>query len=193
MRDYGKVAPSFWIGATGKALRGDANAQLLALYLMTSPHSNMIGVFHCPVLYMAHETGITLEGASEALRRLVEVGFCTYEGESETVFVHRMAAYQVGESLSPKDNQVKGIQKDFEKMAPELIKQAFYAIYSVAFHLPDLQNTQGQAQAPCKPGTGTGTGTGYCRAFCEVATRHGTAERLGASWRLENMGRGCTA
>ena len=151
MRDYGKVAPSFWIGATGKALRGDANAQLLALYLMTSPHSNMIGVFHCPVLYMAHETGITFEGASEALRRLVEVGFCTYEGESETVFVHRMAAYQVGESLSPKDNQVKGIQKDFEKMAPELIKQAFYAIYSVAFHLPDLQNTQGQAQAPCKP------------------------------------------
>lgn len=97
MRDYGKVAPSFWIGATGKALRGDANAQLLALYLMTSPHSNMIGVFHCPVLYMAHETGITFEGASEALRRLVEVGFCTYEGESETVFVHRMAASRRGQ------------------------------------------------------------------------------------------------
>lgn len=151
MRDYGKVAPSFWIGATGKALRGDAGAQLLALYLMTSPHANMIGVFHCPVLYMAHETGLPFEGASKALQRLIEAGFCTYEGESETVFVHRMAAFQVGESLSPKDNQVRGIQKDYEKMAPESIKQAFYAIYSEAFHLPGTEKKTSPLQAPCKP------------------------------------------
>ena len=151
MRDYGKVSPQFWIGPTGKALRGDAHAQLLALYLMTSPHSNMVGVFHCPVLYMAHETGIPLEGASEALLRLIEAGFCTYEWDSETVFVHRMAAYQVGEALSPKDNQVKGIQKDYEKMAPALIKQAFYAIYSVAFHLPPSDENQRKTEAPCKP------------------------------------------
>lgn len=151
MRDYGKVSPQFWIGPTGKALRGNAHAQLLALYLMTSPHSNMVGVFHCPVLYMAHETGIPFEGASQALQRLIEAGFCTYEWDSETVFVHRMAAYQVGEALSPKDNQVKGIQKDYEKMAPALIKQAFYAIYSVAFHLPPSEDNQRKTEAPCKP------------------------------------------
>ena len=57
MRDYGIVSPRFWIGETGKKLRGNPNEQVLALYLMTSPHANMIGVFHCPILYMAHETG----------------------------------------------------------------------------------------------------------------------------------------
>ena len=67
MRDYGVVSPQFWIGATGKRLRGNPDAQLLALYLMTSPHATMIGVFHCPILYMAHETGMPFEGASNAL------------------------------------------------------------------------------------------------------------------------------
>lgn len=61
MRDYSKVNGQFWTGKTGKALRGDAQAQLVALYLVTSPHSNMIGVFHCPVLYIAHETGNATE------------------------------------------------------------------------------------------------------------------------------------
>lgn len=136
MRDYAKVLPSFWIGETGKALRGDADAQLLALYLMTSPHSTMLGVYHCPILYMAHETGLTIEGATKALGRLCEAQFCTFEGASETVFVHRMAAYQVADALKPSDNQVKGIAKEWEKMTPAVIKSAFFAIYSEAFHLP---------------------------------------------------------
>lgn len=151
MRDYSKVSPQFWIGKTGKSLRGNPAAQVLALYLMTSPHANMVGVFHCPILYMAHETGLTLEGASEALQSLIEADFCTYEADSEVVFVHRMAAHQVGESLNPKDNQVKGMQKYYENMAPPLIKQAFYAIYSVAFCLPDQPKTQAKTQAPSKP------------------------------------------
>ena len=33
MRDYGQVTPAFWIGETGKKLRGDVNAQVLAMYL----------------------------------------------------------------------------------------------------------------------------------------------------------------
>lgn len=62
MRDYGTVSPRFWRAGTGKRLRGDAHAQLLALYLMTSPHSNMIGVFYCTVRSMSDETGIPFEG-----------------------------------------------------------------------------------------------------------------------------------
>ena len=76
MRDYSVITPAFWIGETGKKLRGDVNAQLLAMYLMTGPHSTMTGVFHCPVLYMAHETGMSMEGTTKALERLLEVGLC---------------------------------------------------------------------------------------------------------------------
>lgn len=151
MRDYAKVTPAFWIGHTGKTFRGDVEAQLLALYLMTSPHSNMIGVYHCPILYMAHEIGIGLEGASKALERLIEAGFCTYEAGSELVFVHRMAAFQISESLKPGDNRVKGVIKDWQNIASSRMKRAFHAIYAAAFHLPELDDFEVETKAPCKP------------------------------------------
>ena len=151
MRDYGKVSPQFWIGRTGKALRGNPEAQVLALYLMTSPHANMIGVYHCPILYMAHETGMPPEGATKALQRLCEAGFCHYEAESETVFIYRMAAYQIDEQLKSSDNRVKGIVKDWQYIASDDIRQRFYAIYSEAFCLPKPEEKQSPFEAPCKP------------------------------------------
>lgn len=151
MRDYGIVTPKFWIGDTGKKLRGDASSQLLALYLMTSPHASMIGVYHCPVLYMAHETGLGMEGASKALARLIEVGFCVFDEASETVFVINMAGFQIAESLDPKDKRVLGIQREVNKMEPGHIRAAFLATYSVAFHLKDDAPKVSPSQAPSKP------------------------------------------
>ena len=103
MRDYAKVLPSFWIGPSGKKLRGDMEAQLLALYLMTSPHANMIGVYHCPILYMAHETGMPLEGATKALQRLCEAGFCHYGNDTPRCWRPqwncRLRRYEHGQNL----------------------------------------------------------------------------------------------
>lgn len=151
MRDYGKVAPSFWIGSTGKALRGDPQAQLVALYLMTGPHSSMTGVFYCPLIYIANETGIPLEGASKALRRLQSDGFCVYDDDAETVFVREMAKFQIGEDLKPTDNRVKGIVKDFLSMPKGLIRQAFYDRYRDDFRLPGDRPANGKTKAPSKP------------------------------------------
>lgn len=151
MRDYGVVSPKFWIGETGKALRGNPEAQIVALYLMTCPHANMIGVFHCPLVYIAHETGLSFEGASKALASLSEAQFCTYDDASETVFVHRMAAYQVGESLKAEDNRVKSVVKEWQNIAAHGLQQAFFAIYSAAFHLPDSSKKTSPSKAPKKP------------------------------------------
>jgi hypothetical protein len=137
LRDYGVVSPQFWIGDTGKSLRGDMPAQIVALYLMTSPHANMIGVFYCPLDTIAKETGMSLEGASEALQRLIEAQFCTFDAKSEEVFVHRMAAFQIGEQLEAKDNRCKGVARELERVMAHGLKAAFRALYSVAFHLPE--------------------------------------------------------
>ena len=151
MRDYSIVTPAFWIGKTGVQLRGDLPAQLLAVYLMTSPHSTMTGVFHCPVLYMAHETGIPFEGASKALRRLIEAGFCEYEEASETVFVVRMASFQIADKLKPGDNRIVGLKKEVSKMASSLLRSRFLAIYSVAFCLNSDGEKTSPFEAPLKP------------------------------------------
>ena len=77
MREYAKVAPAFWTGETGRHLRGDANAQRVAFYLMTCPSANMIGLYYLPLPVLAHEIGISLqgifEGPSKALRRGIRV------------------------------------------------------------------------------------------------------------------------
>ena len=150
-RDYGKVYPRFWQTGTGKALRGDPEAQVLALYLITSPHANMIGVYHCPVLYMAHETGLSLEGATKALTRLINYGFCTFDGDDDVVWVHEMAAHQVGTNLSPKDKQVIGLRKQVEQIAQSGIRAGFEARYREDFHLFFDRKEASPLQAPCKP------------------------------------------
>lgn len=164
MRDYSVITPAFWIGETGKKLRGDMPAQVLAIYLMTSPHSTMTGVFHCPILYMAHETGLGIEGATKALARLCEEGFCEYEDASETVFVYRMASFQIGASLKPGDNRIKGVEKDIEKMVSPSQKAKFLELYSEAYSLSPLE-------APTKPRTRTGTGT-------RTSNKHPSAAKL---------------
>lgn len=163
MRDYGKVSPRFWTGGTGKSLRGEMEAQVVALYLMTSPHANMIGVYHLPMLYLAHETGLSLEGASKGLQRCIDSGFCTYDADAETVFVTEMAAHQVGEELKPNDNRTKSIQKQYEGIAEQALKAAFLARYGSAFGLESAPKGKGLgrgSKAPTKPETETGAETG---------------------------------
>ena len=161
MRDYAKISGTFWTGKTGKALRGDMQAQIVALYLMSSPHSEMTGVFNCPILYIAHETGLSIEGASEGLASLIEAGFCTFDHETDTVFVHEMARYQIGDELKPTDNRIIGVQKIYAKMPESLIRRGFYAKYKELFFLPE-EGKKGVVdvsplQAPSKPETETET------------------------------------
>jgi len=157
VRDYSKVSAQFWTGKTGKALRGDMQAQIIAMYLMTSPHSNMIGVFTCPILYMAHETGSPMEGATKGLQTLCEGGFCTYDDDSETVWVHEMAKFQVDDELKPGDKRVAGIRKQYDAMPEGRIKDGFFEKYQGAFHLVNAKPLASPLQAPTKPGTGTET------------------------------------
>jgi hypothetical protein len=149
MRDYGVVSPNFWIKGTGKDLRGDPPAQVVALYLMTSPHSSMIGVFYLPKLYISEETGCSLQATSKALRRLISVGFCDYDDPTQTIFVVRMAAFQVAESLQPGDKRVIGLKKDVERILSPRLRQRFLEVYGRLFHLvPADWKPEGAYQAP---------------------------------------------
>lgn len=166
MRDFSKVNGRFWTGETGKALRGDPPAQVTATYLITSCHSTMLGVYYCPIAFISYETGIDFEGASKALRRLCEEGFCSYDGHSEVVWVHEMARFQIDECLKPTDNRVAGVRKQFAQMAEGPIKTGFHAKYKDLFHLGEYTPkpvftlpTASPLQAPPKPGAGAGSGS----------------------------------
>lgn len=136
MRDYGKVSPKFWTGATGKALRArGSEAVIVAVYLMTSPHSNMLGLFYQPRLYMAHETGLGIEGASKGLQACIEVGFCAYDEVTEMVWILEMASYQIADVLKESDKRCQGVQKEYDGLPENPFLGSFFDRYSGPFHM----------------------------------------------------------
>jgi hypothetical protein len=168
MRDYSKVSPLFWTGATCKALRKrGSEGVVVALYLMSAPGSNMLGLYYQPTLFMAHETGLGYEGALKGLQDCVEVGFCAYDETSEMVWVFEMASYQIASELKASDNRCAGIQKEYDALPNNPHLGGFYDRYVDHFHLTVKREFQeglddslpSPLLAPPKPRTGAGAGT----------------------------------
>jgi hypothetical protein len=152
MRDYSKVGPQFWIGKTGKALRKQGvESQLVALYLMSSPHANMLGLYYVPKTFIAHETGLGMEGASKGLQGCIDAGFCQYDEDSEVVWVIEMARFQIADQLSAGDKQCKGVQNEYESLPENPYLSAFYDMYAKAFHMSSKREITSPLQAPSKP------------------------------------------
>ena len=74
MREYGQVQSSFW-GHPDIVPLSD-HAKLLALYLLTGPHSNGLGCYRLPDGYAQTDLGWSPETLSKAFRDLTESGFC---------------------------------------------------------------------------------------------------------------------
>jgi hypothetical protein len=152
MRDYGKVSPKFWIGPTGKALRKEGlEAQLVALYLLTGPHANMLGLYYLPKAFMAHETGLGFEGASKGLQGCIEAGFCQYDDDSEMVWVMEMARYQIADTLTGKDLRIKGVQNEYDSLPENPYLGGFYVMYARAFCMSSNRGQGSLFQDPAKP------------------------------------------
>lgn len=148
MREYAKIAPTFWTGTTGREVRRRGfEGVTVALYLMSSPGSNMLGLYYQPILYMAHETGLGLEGASKGLQACIEAGFCRYDDKTETVWVVEMAGYQIAKQLKASDNRCAGIQREYDALPDNPFLSGFFDHYADRFH---LSNRRGR-EAPSKP------------------------------------------
>lgn len=151
MRDYGKVSPKFWIGATGKALRKNGlEAQLVGLYLMTNPHANMLGLYYLPQAFIAHETGLGLQGATKGLQGCLEAGFCAYDEDSEMVWVFEMASFQIAERLEAKDNRCKGVQNEYNAVPENPYLSGFYDKYGALFHMTERRGNDKVVARPLK-------------------------------------------
>lgn len=85
MRDYGKVHTSFWISDGMRQVSDDA--RLLALYLLTGQHTNMIGCFRLPDGYVSEDLGWPFERVSKGFDELSSNGFATRDSTSKWVLI----------------------------------------------------------------------------------------------------------
>ncbi|NTI41591.1 hypothetical protein [Rhizobium rhizogenes] len=134
MRKFASVPPRIW-QVDLKAVRGDLEAIAVHYHLTTSGHATMLGLYYVPVAYIAHEMGITQEGASKGLLTLIKADICAYDFERDLVWVCEMASDQVAPQLSPKDKRVKGIAEQLAMLPICPTTLGFYQRYRLPFHL----------------------------------------------------------
>lgn len=110
MRDYGKVQTAFWTSADIQALSDDA--KLLALYLLSSPHTNQIGCFRLPDGYAAEDLKWSTERVLKGFRELSQNGFAARDEASKWVVIHKFTRWNEIEN----PNQAKAAVKLFEQV-----------------------------------------------------------------------------
>jgi hypothetical protein len=166
MRDYSKLIFRFWNGETGKAIRRHGpQVQVVALYLVSSPSSNMIGLYYLPIPILCHEVGCSLQAAQHALHALAEVGFAFYDASTEHIWVPNMARFQIGEHLKPGDKQIVAVIKALNHVKNSPFVGDFLKRYQDIFHLEMTNLPEAPSEplrrpfdGPSKPGAGAGAG-----------------------------------
>jgi len=139
MRTYATIAPQFWTGKTGKIIREHgADAQRVALYLLSCPSASALGLYYLPIPTLCHEVGISKDGASMALRCLSDALFAHYDWSSEYIWVPEMARFQIAESLQPGDTRVKWITKELLQLSKTPFFNDFLEKYQESFKLKTL-------------------------------------------------------
>lgn len=136
MRDFCKFSPKFWMCAqTRRLVKEGPDTILVALYLQTNHHSHSLGIYFIPLIYIARDTGITLERVQEIINQLEQLEFCQYDAEHEYIWLLNYGLDQVGGPLKKVDNRVIQLQKYFEQLPSLSFLGAFYHQHKDDFHL----------------------------------------------------------
>ena len=139
MRSYGTIPTDFWLDDMGSDIKGNAAAMVLCCYLMSSPHSNMIGIYRLPIEYVKVDTGLAEEIIRDALATLRAAQWAFYDEGAKTVWIPTFAAVQVAKELKPKDKRILSIQREVEKATHEEFKKLFLERYAEAYHLSPFE------------------------------------------------------
>lgn len=132
MRDYFRASPTFWRRGTGKRLRGDAAAQLVAWYLMVPPDGGLTGIFACSIESMARDIGLARPEVEAALVRLDKEDFAYFDPSEEIVWVVGTTKHQIPDGInSRKDNRWTSIVRELRQAGSHEFVGFFVAKYGV--------------------------------------------------------------
>jgi hypothetical protein len=141
--EYRRIVLTFWTDPEVKRpLTRDQ--KLLLLYFCTSPHSNMIGLYYCPLAYASNETDIPVEEVRKHVHGPL-AKFLSYDEQTEEVFVHALAKHNLGDELTigtdkrtgdPKpDHRIGAVKKLLEACHSTRLVRLFLQKYGERYHL----------------------------------------------------------
>lgn len=139
MREYGVIHTCFWEHPTIAAL--PIVSKLVATYLMTSKHINMIGCALLPVEYIVADLNINPKEALAALGSLMDVNFIKQDYDYKWVMLPTFLKWNP--LLNP--NQKKSAAKTFNKIPPYL---SFYKELTEILNLYDVKVEGRKSELP---------------------------------------------
>ncbi|MFM2322171.1 MAG: uncharacterized protein RLZZ225_324 [Pseudomonadota bacterium] len=113
MREYGSVQTQFWSDLALQNL--STHAKLLAVYLLTGPHTTMLGCFRLPAGYVAEDLKWEVETVCNTFKELTQIGFLIRDTESNWVLITHFLTWNPIEN----PNQGKSLSKLFNRVPPQ--------------------------------------------------------------------------
>lgn len=151
MAYYGVLFPEFWTGRTGRDIRreGGVQAQLLALYLTSNRHANMLGLYRLALADICHETGMRERVVIAAAAALERAGFARFDASSDFVWVLTMCLFRLGlktgHALEVGDKRVVAVNRLYHGIEANPFLGAFYMQHHEALRLDKPRPPHGQA------------------------------------------------
>jgi len=165
-RNYAKVSPRLWTGRLGKSIRGDQATQIVAFYLVTNPHANLVGLYHLPLEYIAVDTGLEIASVEGAIERLAKLEFVAYDDANDRVWVVEHARHEFNGQQPLRgsgDKRLIAVERELAEHGISPLADRFRAHYRELAAMPLRCPSDAPppvSEAPSKSGSGSGSGTG---------------------------------
>lgn len=105
MREYGRIHCAFWTSTDIQSMSEDA--RWLAMYLLSSPHTTIIGAFRLPDGYVCEDMKWTPERVSKGFAELFQNGFANRCETTKWVWIRKFLQWNAPEN----PNQWKAAKK----------------------------------------------------------------------------------
>lgn len=107
---YSRVMSRFW--GDEKVLVWDDDMKLLALYILTCPHGNMLGCFRLPKLYICEDLRWDAKRLDKPFAKLLEEEFMKYDEEARSILIKNYLIHNPIEN----ENQAKAAVKKLKEL-----------------------------------------------------------------------------
>jgi len=133
MREFGVIYTRYWIHRALMEL--DDQPRLFGAYLLTGPHSNILGAYRLPIEYIQADFKWNNETVSKGFRNLSETGFAHWCRSTKWVFITKYLKWNPPQN----PNQAKSIIKCFDE-CPNSFKyynELVNSLLTYGKHLPE--------------------------------------------------------
>lgn len=131
---YSRVSAKFWTDE--KAAAWPDRVKLASLYLMTSPHRTLEGIFKLPPQYACADLRWTAKSWKSALTILQECGFLKWDSQTNVILLVNCLRYQAPEN----PNQVEAVLRRLRELPETPLLSEFCQLAQV--HCTNKQATQ---------------------------------------------------